>query len=113
MYTLLPKENIQLNATAYRFQGREYGNIPLSFFWVLTPPGKGPDMHVHPYKEIFVLLHGQATFTIGDEALIIHAGNVVIVPANTPHQFKNSGEEPLQMLSMHPSEAVVQEFLDR
>lgn len=112
MNNIIPKEKIQINKTAYRFQGSEYGGIPISFFWVFTLPGHGPDLHKHPYEEVFVLQQGQATFTIGDALLEVREGEIVIAPANTPHKFKNSGEEPLQMISIHPSKQVIQEWLE-
>lgn len=94
------------------FQGRAYGDIPISFFWVFTLPGRGPGLHIHPYEEVFVMQQGLATFTIGDQTLEVRGGQIVVAPANTPHKFKNSGEEPLQMLSIHPSKQVIQENLE-
>jgi mannose-6-phosphate isomerase-like protein (cupin superfamily) len=112
-YIVIPKENIQINETVYRFQGGEYGDIPVSFFWVFTLPGHGSStLHMHPYEEVFVLQQGQATFTIGDTTLEVHGGEIVVAPANTPHKFKNSGEEPLQMISFHPSKQVIQTNLE-
>ncbi len=112
MRNIIPKEKIQINETAYRFQGGEHGDIPISFFWLFTLPGRGPDLHVHPYEEVFVMQQGQATFTIGNETLEVKGGEIVVAPANTPHKFKNSGEKPLQMVSIHPSKQVIQRFLE-
>jgi mannose-6-phosphate isomerase-like protein (cupin superfamily) len=39
------------------------------------------------------------------------AGHVVIVPANTPHKFVNSGTERLQQVSIHPAPEIEQEDL--
>lgn len=55
---------------------------------------------------------GQATFTIGDTTLEVRGGEIVVAPANTPHKFKNSGEEPLQMISIQPTKEVIQEWLE-
>jgi mannose-6-phosphate isomerase-like protein (cupin superfamily) len=112
MYTLINKEDIQINETAYRFEGASYGDIPASFFWVQTLPGRGAKLHVHPYQEVFILQHGQATFTVGTEQVVAHGGQIVIAPANTPHKFQNTGDEPLQMISIHPNPQVIQEFLE-
>lgn len=112
MEYIIPKENIQLNKTAYLFQGGEQGGVPISFFWVFTLPGGGPGLHIHPYEEVFVMQQGQATFTIGDTTFEVRGGEIVVAPANTPHKFKNSGEESLQMLSIHPSKQVIQENLE-
>ncbi len=112
MNDIIARENIQISETTYRFQGGEHGDIPVSFFWMLTLPGRGPVLHLHPYKEVFVMQQGQATFTIGDETLEVHGGQIVVAPANTPHKFRNSGEEPLLMISLHPNKHVIQQNLE-
>ena len=109
---IIPKEKIQISETAYRFQGKEYDNVPVSFFWVFTLPGKGSVLHVHPYEEVFVVQQGQATFIVGDETLEAHGGEIVVAPANVPHKYTNSGEEPFQMISFHPNKEVIQTNLE-
>ncbi|GCE28710.1 hypothetical protein KDA_41940 [Dictyobacter alpinus] len=106
-------DELKLNATASLFQGQAYGDdLPVSVFQVATVPGGGPSLHVHPYPEVFFLQHGHATFTVGDEVLEVEAGSVVVAPANTPHKFKNTGDAPLQMFSVHPNKEVIQEWLE-
>lgn len=56
------------------FQGGEHGGIPLSFFWVQAFPGRGPKLHKHPYVEVFVVLEGHATFTVGDDTIEVDGG---------------------------------------
>jgi oxalate decarboxylase/phosphoglucose isomerase-like protein (cupin superfamily) len=112
MYTVLAKEDIQINETAYRFQGEDHGDVPASFFWVFTPPGRGSGLHWHPYQEVFVLQQGQATFTVGEDTIEAQGGTIVIAPPNTPHKYLNSGDTPLQMLSIHPSKQIIQEWLE-
>lgn len=112
MTTIIPKEKIQINETAYRFQGIEHGDVPVSFFWVKTLPGRGPSLHVHPYQEVFVLQEGKATFVLGDTSMEVHGGEIVVAPANVPHKFTNSGEKPLQMISIHPNKEIIQEWLE-
>jgi mannose-6-phosphate isomerase-like protein (cupin superfamily) len=53
-----------------------------------TRAGVGPRLHQHPYAETFIIRRGSATFTIGSEELQAHAGQVLVVPALTPHKFK-------------------------
>lgn len=65
--------------------------------------GKGPDLHLHPYPELFVVQTGTAVFTAGDEEITVDAGNIVIVPAETPHMFKCAGDDTLRVVSVHPS----------
>lgn len=55
---------------------------------------------------------GQITFTIGDTTREVRGGEIVLAPANTPHKFMNSGEEPLHMITIHPSQQIVTEWLE-
>jgi len=94
------------------FQGGEHGGIPISFFWVQASPGKGPKLHKHPYEEIFVILSGHATFTVGGHTIEVDGGHVVIGPAGVPHKFINAGEGTLRMINIQPSTEVITERLE-
>jgi mannose-6-phosphate isomerase-like protein (cupin superfamily) len=65
--------------------------------------GNGPDLHLHPYPELFVVQTGTAVFTAGDDEIKVDAGHIVIVPAETPHMFKCAGDDTLRVVSVHPS----------
>jgi mannose-6-phosphate isomerase-like protein (cupin superfamily) len=45
--------------------------------------------------------------------LDVDAEHVIPVPADTPHGFRNIGEVPLLVVSVHESPTLVQEFLGR
>ena len=70
--------------------------------------GQGPDLHFHPYAEVFVVQTGTATFTAGDEEATVEAGHIVVVPPETPHGFKGAGDDTLRVVSVHPSPRVEQ-----
>lgn len=53
-----------------------------------TEAGQGPRLHKHPYPETFIIRRGSALFTIGTEELVGRAGQIVVVPAETPHKFR-------------------------
>jgi len=108
---IIPFHDIQINSTAYRFEGRNYG-AAASFFLVHTEPGKGVALHIHPYEEIFIVQEGEVTFVVGTETLTVTGGNVVIVPPETPHKFTNTGATPLRQLSIHPSKEIIQTWLE-
>lgn len=55
---------------------------------------------------------GVAEFRAGDEVREMPAGQVVVVPAETPHGFKNRRDEQLRVVSVHPSARVVQTDLE-
>ncbi|EIM73579.1 cupin 2 domain-containing protein [Nitratireductor aquibiodomus RA22] len=93
-----------------RFEGRDHGS-PVSFFLIDTDPGKGSDLHTHPYAETWVLRAGTAEFTIGDEQIVGTAGDIIIAPPNVPHRYINTGTGPLQMVCIHPGDRIVQELV--
>ena len=73
--------------------------------------GVGPRLHRHPYAETFVLRRGSATFTIGSEQLVGRAGQVIVVPAETPHAFA-TGPDGYEAVHIHASPRFVTEWLE-
>lgn len=63
--------------------------------------GAGPRLHLHPYAETFVIRRGGATFTVGERQFDAHAGQILVVPADTPHKFstKEGGYEAVHIHS--------------
>jgi quercetin dioxygenase-like cupin family protein len=99
-------EDFRLSPRAVKYQGRD--EIPVSMFLTRYERDQGPDQHLHPYAEVFVVQEGTATFLVGGEELVVPAGNIVVVPPQTPHGFKNRADEVLRVHSVHPSPTVVQ-----
>ena len=63
--SVTPLSELRRSATAALFEGAD--RIPVSIFVTEYPQrGQGPDLHVHPYAEAFVVQSGSATFTSGD-----------------------------------------------
>ena len=106
MATVTPIEDLRLSERAALFQGRD--EIGISMFVTQYQRGQGPDLHLHPYPEAFVVQEGTAVFTAGDEELTVAAGNIVVVPAETPHGFKNPDDDELRVVSVHPNPVVEQ-----
>jgi quercetin dioxygenase-like cupin family protein len=106
MATVIPIESIRRSERAALFEGGD--EAPVSMFITQYDRGQGPNLHFHPYPEVFVVQEGTAVFTAGDEQLTVAAGNIVTVPAETVHGFKSAADEKLRVLSVHPSPHVVQ-----
>ena len=96
---------------ASRFDGHEHG-ASVSFFLSRNPPGSGPDLHRHPYEETFIVQEGKACFTVGEETIEATAGQIVVVPALTPHKFRSCGTERLRQISIHPVARMETEWLE-
>lgn len=74
--------------------------------------GAGPRLHKHPYAEIFVIRSGTGLFIIGDREIRATAGQIVIVPPDTPHKFTNLGPGPLESTDIHENGHFITEWLE-
>ena len=111
--TAIDLDDLRIGPTAALFEGGPRTGAGITMFIVRTPPGKFVELHVHPYPETFVLLAGTGRWTAGDVVLDVEAEHVISVAADTPHGFRNVGEVPLLVVSVHESPTLVQEFLGR
>lgn len=111
MTTVIPLEELRLSPTAALFEGGASG-LPVSIFVTQYEPGGRVSQHLHPYPEVFVVHAGTARFTVGGEDTLVPAGNIVIVPAETPHGFACEGDDTLRVVSVHPSPEVEQVNLE-
>jgi mannose-6-phosphate isomerase-like protein (cupin superfamily) len=99
-------EELRRSAMAALFQGGH--EAPLSIFVTEFPRGRGPDLHLHPYPEVFLVETGTAEFTVGEERFTVTGEHVVVVPAETPHRFTGAGDDIVRVVSMQPSPTVIQ-----
>lgn len=95
---------------ALTFKGARFGSS-VSFFLVDAKPGDGPPLHKHPYDETFVVQEGTATFVVGDDELEVAAEQLLVVPKETPHTFRNGGTSALRLISISPRETMVTDWL--
>jgi quercetin dioxygenase-like cupin family protein len=92
------------------FYGSEHG-AGICFFLSHNRPGTGPGLHKHPYEEIFIVQEGDVLFTLGDEQIEAGAGDIIVVPPDTPHAFTSRGATHRQ-ISIHPVPNMETEWLD-
>ncbi len=65
--------------TDSELQGIEADGVKASLIFVDNQPGEGPRLHRHPYHEIFIVLEGRSTFSVGSATLDAGAGQIVVV----------------------------------
>lgn len=111
-YTLIDRGDLPFDGNTYEFVGANYSNTTVSFIWVDMPPGGYVRLHKHPYAEIFIIQEGIARYMVGNETLEAHAGQVIIVPAEVPHAFRNSGDQPLKQVDIHLNKEFVTDWLE-
>ena len=110
--SFLSLEQLPFVGMSYEFVGIKQG-APFSAYVVTAPPGQGPPLHTHPYVEVAFTVAGTATITIADETREVTAGGIVVIPANTPHRFVNTGETLLHQIDIHASEHFMQTNLHK
>jgi mannose-6-phosphate isomerase-like protein (cupin superfamily) len=87
---------------AHDFVGAAHG-VSVSAILVHSAPGDGPEVHRHPYDEVFVIESGTATFTVDDVSVQVEGRKVVVAPSNSWHGFKNTGTTELRLVAIHPA----------
>ena len=100
-------EQLPFVGMSYEFVGETQG-APFSVYIVKAKPGQGPPLHKHPYVEVAFTLEGCAIITVGDEQCEVKAGGIVVIPADTPHRFGNSGDTMLRQIDIHASPRFIQ-----
>jgi mannose-6-phosphate isomerase-like protein (cupin superfamily) len=81
MAQVISNDELPNNGSVYTFEGYQYGDVDVSFFLSHTASGKGPDLHKHPYDEVFVVQEGELAFTVGDETIEATGGQISPRPA--------------------------------
>ncbi len=68
-------------------QGREAIQVRVDL-----APGVAFGKHTHPGEEIIYVLEGQLEYQVGDKPPVtLKAGDVLFIPAGTPHSARNPG----------------------
>jgi len=112
MAQVISNDELPNNGSVHKFEGYQYGGVNISFFLSDTAPGKGPDLHKHPYDEVFVVQEGELTFTVGEDTIEATGGQIVIAPAGAPHKFVNFGTGRARHFDIHTSRRMITERLE-
>lgn len=72
---------------------KETGNITLFSF----DKGQGLSEHTSPFDAVVEVVDGAGTFIIDGEPKTVRAGEMIIMPANVPHDVQ-AAEAPFKML---------------
>lgn len=82
--------------------GREHGMPHFSMrHFVVEPDGHTPH-HSHDYEHQVIVLAGRGEAEQAGETQSIEPGDVLFVEAGAEHQFRNTGEAPMQFVCLVP-----------
>jgi len=112
MFTIVHTSDLIANGSrTVKFEGEAYDS-EISFFLVDNDPGQGPGLHRHRYDETWVVLSGEVLFTADGVDINARKGDIVVVSAETPHLFRNTGSDRLQLRCIDAAARMIQEWLD-
>ena len=109
---VVKQEELPFSRIAHELVGTDHG-VGVCVIFVDAEPGRGPSLHTHPYEELLIILEGQATLDDGTEKREARAGDVVLIAADQPHGFVNSGEGRLRQIDIHVSPSFSTEWLQK
>jgi quercetin dioxygenase-like cupin family protein len=66
-------------------------------------PGGGMPRHTNLVEHEQYVLNGRAEIGIGGEVFEVRKGDIVFIPAEIPHWYKNDGAEPFEFLCLVPN----------
>jgi len=59
--------------------------------------------HFHPKEEAMYILEGELVSLLGDEQVVVKAGDTVLAPAGIKHGFTNKSGKSARLLAIHPT----------
>ncbi len=78
---------------------------------VNTPPGRGPDLHVHLHQnELFYVVAGRIGVQCGSEKVILNVGDTFMAPMKVPHAYVTLGTETASMLNVFDPAGDIERF---
>jgi mannose-6-phosphate isomerase-like protein (cupin superfamily) len=66
--------------------------------------GQSDPQQPHEQDEVYVVVSGRASITVGEETTTVARGSVVYVPARTPHRFHHISEDLRVLVVFSPPE---------
>jgi mannose-6-phosphate isomerase-like protein (cupin superfamily) len=94
------------------YEGAKHGPSTVSIILSENEPGDGPRLHRHPYDETWIVQEGRVQVWIGEETGDASAGDILVAPPNTPHKFKNVGQDVARLICIHASPTIIGEWLE-
>jgi quercetin dioxygenase-like cupin family protein len=78
----------------------------------IMEPGGGIPAHTNTVEHEQYVLRGRAKIGIANQVTEVKAGDVIFIPAGTPHWYQVEGSEPFEFLCMVPNLPDNMEMLD-
>ncbi len=86
---------------SYLQVGANLHNKSIQFLKECYQPGAGTGKHAitHEGEECGIVLNGRLEVTVADQSTVLAAGDAYYFRSDQPHQFRNSGSEPCELIT--------------
>ena len=86
---------------SYRQVGSNLASKAIQLLKECYQPGAGTGKHalIHEGEECGIVLKGRLEVTVGGETTVLSPGDAYYFKSSQPHQFRNSGSEPCELIS--------------
>ncbi|KAK4230282.1 RmlC-like cupin domain-containing protein [Podospora fimiseda] len=96
-----PSMTTSLPAESHEFRRVLWTGLYSQVVLMTVPVGGDIGEEIHTVDQILTFTSGKGLAQVGGKEQEIKAGDMVIVPAGTKHQFLNKGEEPLVLYTVY------------
>jgi transcriptional regulator with XRE-family HTH domain len=86
---------------SFRQVGANLHNKSIQLLKECYQPGEGTGRHeiTHEGEECGIILSGRLEVTVADQVAVLTAGDAYYFRSDQPHQFRNAGKEPCELIS--------------
>jgi hypothetical protein len=90
------------------------GDVPIWTGVQTCQPGYAAPLHSHPYMELILVLEGEGAFWFQDDGneIRLKQHEIIALPPQRPHAFRNAGTAELKILGIHCSPQRHVDFVD-
>jgi quercetin dioxygenase-like cupin family protein len=97
--TMQGAKNVQMQVLC----GPDDGCPTFAMRQFIVEPGGCTPRHYHDYEHEVLVLSGEGSAFATDKEHAIKSGDVLYIPANELHQFKNTGSVPMHFICLVPA----------
>jgi len=104
----VPLERVELPGAAgcaYRVAVSQCDGAPNFAMRIFeVQPGGHTPLHQHPYEHEIYVLEGTGTIWRENQELPVKSGDVLFIPADEKHQFKNAANSTFKFMCLIPAQ---------
>ena len=81
---------------------------------VETPPGRGPEMHIHlAQNEFFFVLQGSIGIQCGTDKFVLKTGDSFMAPMGVPHAYVTLSQQPARILNIFDPAGSMEAYFEK